>query len=160
MRCLLYTVRLPCDGPTHCFHVFELSAVFHGRVSAGSGSTRRFWPWVCLCEPLHMSGHCTQSPVDRSHFMSHTVSPQAPRIPRHHHHLINHQSPTPSPRHSPITTPSPPSIGTRLAFIAFFTAVARSFDAITDPLMAWVTDQTRTRWGRRRPYIVRGFAHS
>lgn len=32
----------------------------------------------------------------------------------------------------------------------------RLFDAITDPIMGFVTDNTRSRWGRRRPYIVVG----
>eukprot|EP01006_Ploeotia_vitrea_P018099 TRINITY_DN49364_c0_g1_i1.p1 TRINITY_DN49364_c0_g1~~TRINITY_DN49364_c0_g1_i1.p1 ORF type:complete len:763 (+),score=426.35 TRINITY_DN49364_c0_g1_i1:37-2325(+) len=48
------------------------------------------------------------------------------------------------------------SIGASLTFIAFFTALARSFDVITDPLMGWVSDSTRTRFGRRRPYIFFG----
>ena len=34
--------------------------------------------------------------------------------------------------------------------------VARIFDAICDPLMGWLTDRTRTRWGRRRPYLLLG----
>lgn len=32
----------------------------------------------------------------------------------------------------------------------------RFFDAITDPIMGFVTDNTRSKWGRRRPYIVLG----
>ena len=35
------------------------------------------------------------------------------------------------------------SLGANLAFLLFFTALARSFDVITDPLMAWITDSTR-----------------
>ncbi len=34
--------------------------------------------------------------------------------------------------------------------------LARLVDAISDPLMGWVTDRTRTRWGRRRPYLLLG----
>lgn len=30
----------------------------------------------------------------------------------------------------------------------------RLWDAITDPLMGYVSDTTRSRWGRRRPYVV------
>jgi GPH family glycoside/pentoside/hexuronide:cation symporter len=43
-----------------------------------------------------------------------------------------------------------------LGFIALVKAVARAFDAITDPLMGWLTDHTRSRWGRRRPWMVVG----
>lgn len=35
-------------------------------------------------------------------------------------------------------------------------AAGRAFDAITDPLMGWVSDRTRSRFGRRMPYIVVG----
>ncbi len=34
--------------------------------------------------------------------------------------------------------------------------LARIVDAFSDPLMGWVTDRTRTRWGRRRPYLLLG----
>jgi GPH family glycoside/pentoside/hexuronide:cation symporter len=43
-----------------------------------------------------------------------------------------------------------------LGYVAAAIAVARALDALTDPLMAWVTDRTRTRWGRRKPYILIG----
>ena len=43
-----------------------------------------------------------------------------------------------------------------LGVIALVKAVARAFDALTDPLMGWVTDRTRTRWGRRRPWMMIG----
>lgn len=33
---------------------------------------------------------------------------------------------------------------------------ARLIDAFSDPLMGWMTDHTRTRWGRRRPYLLLG----
>lgn len=32
----------------------------------------------------------------------------------------------------------------------------RLLDAVTDPIMGFITDNTRSRWGRRRPYIVLG----
>ena len=34
--------------------------------------------------------------------------------------------------------------------------VPRLFDALTDPIMGFITDNTRSRWGRRRPYIFVG----
>lgn len=35
-------------------------------------------------------------------------------------------------------------------------AIPRIFDAITDPVMGNISDNTRSRWGRRRPYIFVG----
>jgi GPH family glycoside/pentoside/hexuronide:cation symporter len=32
----------------------------------------------------------------------------------------------------------------------------RLFDALTDPIMGFITDNTKSRWGRRRPYILIG----
>lgn len=48
------------------------------------------------------------------------------------------------------------SLGANLGFISFFTALARSFDVITDPLMGWITDNTRSKFGRRRPFMFAG----
>ncbi|MFA7370241.1 MAG: MFS transporter, partial [Kiritimatiellales bacterium] len=33
-------------------------------------------------------------------------------------------------------------------------AIPRIFDAIIDPVIGNLSDNTRTRWGRRRPYIL------
>lgn len=35
-------------------------------------------------------------------------------------------------------------------------AIPRIFDALTDPIMGYVSDNTRSRWGRRKPYIFIG----
>lgn len=35
-------------------------------------------------------------------------------------------------------------------------AIPRLTDAFTDPLMGYISDHTRSRWGRRRPYIFAG----
>jgi GPH family glycoside/pentoside/hexuronide:cation symporter len=32
----------------------------------------------------------------------------------------------------------------------------RVFDAVSDPFFGWLSDNTRTRWGRRRPFILIG----
>lgn len=34
--------------------------------------------------------------------------------------------------------------------------VSKIFDAVTDPLMGVVSDRTKSRWGRRRPYLMIG----
>jgi glycoside/pentoside/hexuronide:cation symporter, GPH family len=43
-----------------------------------------------------------------------------------------------------------------MAAIGFVSGIARLFDAITDPLIGYVSDRTRTRWGARKPWIVLG----
>lgn len=43
-----------------------------------------------------------------------------------------------------------------LAFIAIGIAIARSIDAITDPLVGWMSDHTKSRWGRRKPWVLAG----
>ena len=42
------------------------------------------------------------------------------------------------------------------AIAGLLAALPRLTDAITDPLMGYISDNTRTRWGRRRPYIFFG----
>ncbi|MEK9912810.1 MAG: MFS transporter, partial [Flavobacteriaceae bacterium] len=34
--------------------------------------------------------------------------------------------------------------------------VPRIFDAITDPIMGYISDNTRSKWGRRRLYVLIG----
>jgi GPH family glycoside/pentoside/hexuronide:cation symporter len=36
------------------------------------------------------------------------------------------------------------------------TGLPKLFDALTDPIMGFITDNTKSKWGRRRPYIVIG----
>jgi len=43
-----------------------------------------------------------------------------------------------------------------LGVIALAKSLGRAFDALTDPLMGWISDRTRSRWGRRRPWLVVG----
>ncbi|MEE8559046.1 MAG: MFS transporter [Myxococcota bacterium] len=43
-----------------------------------------------------------------------------------------------------------------LGYLALAIAFARALDALTDPLMGWVSDRTRTRWGRRKPWMAVG----
>lgn len=47
-------------------------------------------------------------------------------------------------------------LGMNPALVGLLGALPRLTDAITDPLMGYLSDQTRSRWGRRRPYIFIG----
>ena len=42
------------------------------------------------------------------------------------------------------------------ALVGLLGAIPRFVDAIVDPLMGYLSDVTRSRWGRRRPYIFAG----
>lgn len=46
--------------------------------------------------------------------------------------------------------------GMNPALVGLLGALPRLTDAITDPIMGYVSDHTKTRWGRRRPYIFMG----
>lgn len=47
-------------------------------------------------------------------------------------------------------------LGMDPAWVGLLGALPRLTDAITDPLMGYISDHTRSRWGRRRPYIFAG----
>lgn len=47
-------------------------------------------------------------------------------------------------------------LGMNPALVGLLGALPRLTDAITDPLMGYISDQTRSRWGRRRPFIFGG----
>ena len=47
-------------------------------------------------------------------------------------------------------------LGMDPALVGLIGALPRLTDAITDPLMGYISDNTRSRWGRRRPYIFGG----
>nr|WP_309670159.1 MFS transporter [Gemmatimonas sp.] len=46
--------------------------------------------------------------------------------------------------------------GMNPALVGIAGAIPRATDALIDPLMGFISDQTRSRWGRRRPYIFIG----
>jgi GPH family glycoside/pentoside/hexuronide:cation symporter len=39
------------------------------------------------------------------------------------------------------------------ALVGAALAIGRVWDGLNDPVMGWISDRTRTRWGRRRPYL-------
>jgi GPH family glycoside/pentoside/hexuronide:cation symporter len=47
-------------------------------------------------------------------------------------------------------------LGMNPALVGLLGALPRLTDAMTDPIMGYISDNTRTRWGRRRPYIFVG----
>ena len=50
----------------------------------------------------------------------------------------------------------PITLGMDLRVVGLLGMLPRATDALTDPLMGFVSDNTRTRWGRRRPYLLVG----
>jgi GPH family glycoside/pentoside/hexuronide:cation symporter len=47
-------------------------------------------------------------------------------------------------------------LGMNPALVGLLGALPRVTDALTDPLMGYISDNTQSRWGRRRPYIFIG----
>lgn len=47
-------------------------------------------------------------------------------------------------------------LGLNPALVGLLGALPRLTDAFTDPLMGYISDNARTRWGRRRPFIFAG----
>ncbi|MDX2183865.1 MAG: MFS transporter [Gemmatimonadaceae bacterium] len=47
-------------------------------------------------------------------------------------------------------------LGMNPALVGIVGALPRAADAIMDPVMGYISDTTRSRWGRRRPYIFIG----
>lgn len=47
-------------------------------------------------------------------------------------------------------------LGMNPAVVGLLMALPRLTDALTDPLMGYISDHTHSRWGRRRPYIFIG----
>lgn len=46
--------------------------------------------------------------------------------------------------------------GLSLATVGFVTLVVRLFDAVTDPMIGYLSDRTETRWGKRKPFVLGG----
>lgn len=47
-------------------------------------------------------------------------------------------------------------VGIAAALASSLIALAKIIDAFADPTMGWISDRTRSRWGRRRPYLLGG----
>ena len=48
-------------------------------------------------------------------------------------------------------------VGVKPAYAALAIFIGRTWDYINDPLIGLFTDRVRTRWGRRRPFLLFGF---
>ncbi|MDF7798287.1 MFS transporter [Pontiellaceae bacterium B1224] len=47
-------------------------------------------------------------------------------------------------------------LGMDPVLVGLLGAIPRVFDAVSDPMLGYISDNTRTRWGRRRPFIFVG----
>ena len=47
-------------------------------------------------------------------------------------------------------------LGMDALWVGLIGAIPRIFDAISDPMVGYLSDNTRSRWGRRRPFIFAG----
>lgn len=45
-------------------------------------------------------------------------------------------------------------VGLSPQLVAMSLLIAKLFDAVTDPVMGYISDRTNTRWGRRRPFFM------
>ncbi|MFA6505762.1 MAG: glycoside-pentoside-hexuronide (GPH):cation symporter [Treponemataceae bacterium] len=48
------------------------------------------------------------------------------------------------------------TVGLAAGLAGIAVMVGKLWDAITDPMMGFISDRTRSRWGRRRPYLLFG----
>ncbi len=48
------------------------------------------------------------------------------------------------------------TVGLTAALAGTAVMVGKLWDAVTDPMMGYISDRTRSRWGRRRPYLLFG----
>ena len=46
--------------------------------------------------------------------------------------------------------------GLSLGFVGLVMVLSRVFDGVTDPVVGFISDRMRTRWGRRKPFVLLG----
>jgi GPH family glycoside/pentoside/hexuronide:cation symporter len=47
-------------------------------------------------------------------------------------------------------------VGLMAVYASAALMIGRLWDAVTDPVMGWISDHTRSRWGKRLPYLLFG----